>query len=374
VTQPERTGQQIPEPGAAGEARRRAEGPFGEANRAQLLEHYFAGADEVTPAIAWQHAYRLLLWIDRSIGLAHCYESDKCQPGRPWYARSLAFHGWLAGALGTSPAGLAKEVDLLFRWVTKDLAARAAGRRAALAPEAVRQRQAYAGQGFPEPGEDPELEAIITEALGPWLRERPSAEELRQLAERIHAHVGLENKRKNLLGEGFEDTIAAILRHIPSIDAAYSIHMRPRLHTLPGFYPPREREPPPEVDLALVRRANGGRTLVTCKWSVRSDRERQFGADFLTYTGKDQADGFDYVLVTNEFDPARLAAACVNRRENALIFSDVVHVNLDGPLAAYSSPAGAGGERGGIARVRAHAASGRLTSLSTWLSNLADGP
>ena len=167
MTQPERNGQQDPGPPAGSEPRRRAEGPFGEANRAQLLEHYFAGAGEVTPANAWQHTYRLLLWIDRSIGLAHCYESDKCQPGRPWYARSLAFHGWLAGALGLSPAGLAKEVDLLFRWVTKDLAARAAGRRAVLAPEAVRQREAYAGHGFPEPGEDPELEAIITEALGP---------------------------------------------------------------------------------------------------------------------------------------------------------------------------------------------------------------
>ena len=158
------------------------------------------------------------------------------------------------------------------------------------------------------------------------------------------------------------------MRHIPSIDTRYSIHVRPRLHTLPGFYPPREGEPPPEVDLALVRRADGHRTLVTCKWSVRSDRERQFGADFLAYTGKDQGRGFDYVLVTNEFDPARLAAACDNRRENALIFSDVVHVNLDGPMAAYNSPPGLGGERGGIARARAHAASGRLTSLSGWLS------
>jgi hypothetical protein len=310
-----------------------------------------------------------MLVRSREARLAHCYESDKCQPGRPWYARSLAFHGWLAGALGASPAGLAEEVDLLFCWVTQDLAA-----RAALAPAAARQREPYAGQVFPEPGEDPELEAIVTEALGPWLRERPTGEGLRQLAERIRAHVGLENKRKNLLGEGFEDTIAAILRHIPAIAATHSVHVRPRLHTLPGFYRPREGEPPPEVDLALVRRADGRRMLVTCKWSVRSDPERQFGADFLAYTAKDQGRGFDYVLVTNEFDPARLAAACDNRRENALIFSDVVHVNLDGPLAAYGSRAGAGRERGGIARTRAHAASGRLISLSSWLSKLIEGP
>jgi hypothetical protein len=245
--------------------------------------------------------------------------------------------GWTDAAVGAAlevnPATVAR---VRMRYAAAGLDA--AADRAALAPAAARQREPYAGQVFPEPGEDPELEAIVTEALGPWLRERPTGEGLRQLAERIRAHVGLENKRKNLLGEGFEDTIAA----------THSVHVRPRLHTLPGFYRPREGEPPPEVDLALVRRADGRRTLVTCKWSVRSDRERQFGADFLAYTAKDQGRGFDYVLVTNEFDPARLAAACDNRRENALIFSDVVHVNLDGPLAAYGSRAGAGRERGGI--------------------------
>lgn len=56
---------------------------FGAENRARLLTRYFEGADAVTPANAWQHVYRLLLWIDRTTALAHCYESDKAQPGRP---------------------------------------------------------------------------------------------------------------------------------------------------------------------------------------------------------------------------------------------------------------------------------------------------
>ncbi|MGH3773789.1 MAG: hypothetical protein ACRDRW_20765, partial [Pseudonocardiaceae bacterium] len=67
---------------------------FGAENRARLLGEYFttvvASSGELTAGSAWQHVYRLLLWIDRTTNLAHCYESDKCQPGRPWYARSLA--------------------------------------------------------------------------------------------------------------------------------------------------------------------------------------------------------------------------------------------------------------------------------------------
>ena len=78
---------------------------FGFDNRARLLARYFdQAADEpVTPESAWRHIYRLLLWIDRTIGLAHCYESDKCQPGRPWYARALRFHQWVSHQLGSSP-------------------------------------------------------------------------------------------------------------------------------------------------------------------------------------------------------------------------------------------------------------------------------
>src|SRR5947209_18866010 len=76
---------------------------FGAENRARLLDRYFELAGSVTAANAWRHVYRLLLWIDRTTSLAHCYESDKAQPGRPWYARSLAFHDWVSKELGVSP-------------------------------------------------------------------------------------------------------------------------------------------------------------------------------------------------------------------------------------------------------------------------------
>src|SRR3970040_1235966 len=107
------TGQQVGDvPHSAQQAVARA---FGAENRSRLLSRYFEGAGNVTSVDAWQHIYRLLLWIDRTTALAHCYESDKAQPGHPWYARSLAFHSWVSDALHTAPANLGRHVDWLFR-------------------------------------------------------------------------------------------------------------------------------------------------------------------------------------------------------------------------------------------------------------------
>ncbi|MGH7938257.1 MAG: hypothetical protein ACRD5Z_15150, partial [Bryobacteraceae bacterium] len=146
---------------------------FGAENRARLLARYFDTAGSITSDNAWQHVYRLLLWIDRTTALAHCYESDKAQPGRSWYARSLAFHDWLSQQFSVAPANLSDKIDWLFRQAVKDLATRLITNRS---ESYERQRQPYAGQGFPEPGEDPELAAIIREALQKWLKPDPSAQ------------------------------------------------------------------------------------------------------------------------------------------------------------------------------------------------------
>jgi hypothetical protein len=239
---------------------------FGAENRARLLDRYFEQAGPVSTANAWQHVYRLLLWIDRTTALAHCYESDKAQPGRPWYARSLAFHDWASSELRVAPAALAEEIDWLFREAVKDLAARAvAGRNVAY----ERQRAPYTGRAFPEPGEDPELAAIIREALGKWMPSEPPDDELRTLTRQIHAYLTQENKRKNLVGEGFEDVIAAVTRCLPSWKSA-QVRTRVVLHELPGFHPSPPAEKVKKVDLAVL--AGRARTLVTAKWSIRADR------------------------------------------------------------------------------------------------------
>jgi hypothetical protein len=348
--------------------------PFGAENRAWLLDRYFSEVDPVTAVDAWKHVYRLLLWIDRTTGLAHCYESDKSQPGRAWYSRSLAFHGWIAAELNVPPASVADSIDLLFKKVTSDLAERAASAAERGRAAAEAQREPYRDRDFPVPGENPELQQMITAALDSYLSAEPSQDAMVQLTRRIQAYAGQENKRKNLVGEGFEDTVAAILQRIDRISDGYEIYVRPVLHELPGFRPAPQSEKVKKVDLALVQRGGSRRLLVSCKWSVRSDREEQFMTDYDAYTHLNELAPFEYILLTNEFDPARLTAACTKQKGNKYIFDHVVHVNTAGPSASYAaklrySPK-VEREDGGQAQAQAHIRSGRLSSLAGWLDTL----
>ncbi len=330
---------------------------FGAENRARLLARYFDAAQTITSTNAWQHVYRLLLWIDRTTALAHCYESDKAQPGRAWYARSLAFHAWASNALNVSPADLGESIDWLFREAVKDLASRALAIRTAVYEQ---QRAPYAGRGFPEPGEDPELVALIKEVVGKWMTEEPPEEEFRKLTRRIYVYVTQENKRRNLVGEGFEDVIAAVIGRLRFSDKT-EIRSRCLLHDLPGFHAPPPNEKPRRVDLALLR--GNHRTLVSAKWSIRADREEQFHTDFEAYARLESAgQDFEYTLITNEFDAARLKAACDRRRQNAPLFTHVVHVNPDAVVATYGEAV-----RGSATAVSAHVKDGRLMSLEAWL-------
>lgn len=333
---------------------------FGAENRARLLDRYFGIHGSVEPENAWLHVYRLLLWIDRTTALAHCYESDKAQPGRPWYARSLAFHGWLATALHITPAKLGDAIDWLFREAIADLTHQAVASRST-AYEL--QRAPYANRGFPEPGEDPELVGIIREMLSPWLERPPPDEELRQLTRRIHAHLSQENKRRNLVGEGFEDVIAAIVTRLSGAESL-TVRNRVLLHDLPGFHAPTPSEKSKKVDLAIL--SGGQRNLVSVKWSIRADREEQFSSDFEAYARLESAgQNFSYTLITNEFDAARLKAACERRRQNGLLFSHVVHISPQGVLAAYGESG-----RGAARQIRNPIESGRLMDLATWLEEL----
>jgi hypothetical protein len=334
---------------------------FGAENRARLLSRYFDEVGSITPSNAWQHVYRLLLWIDRTTALAHCYESDKAQPGRAWYARSLAFHDWVSAALDTHPASLGEKIDWLFREAVKDLASKAVASRTATYAE---QRSLYEGQGFPEPGEDPELVGIIKEILGPWMDRQPPEEEFRNLTRRIYIYMSQENKRRNLVGEGFEDVIAGVISRLP-VSQTLEIRNRALLHDLPGFHAPPPSEKAKKVDLALINRHR--RTLISAKWSIRADREEQFQSDFEAYARLESAGrDFAYTLITNEFDAARLKAACERRRQNAPLFTHVVHINPEGVLAAYGDA-----NRGASNALRTHVESGRLMDLRSWLGILA---
>ena len=145
--------------------------------------------------------------------------------------------------------------------------------------------------------------------------------------DRIHQHTRLDNKRKNLVGEGFEDVLEVLIHLLPASNVRW-VGTRSRLHDIPGFYEPPGGEKPRTVDLAIVREPGGRRSLVTAKWSIRADREEQFVSDFTSYARLERAgQSFDYVLVTNEFDPARLVAAAERQREGNPLFTNVVHVS-----------------------------------------------
>lgn len=343
---------------------------FGAENRGRLIDAYFTkqSDDSITPDQAWAHVYRLLLWVDRTTGLGHCYESDKSQPGKRWYARSLAFHDWVSTALSTSPCELAQHIDWLFLRAAEDLAAYVLKRAAKVAAKAETQRKPYQGRGFPRPGEDPELVAIVRDALGIHLGSEPPAEVWDLLVQRVRQYLALDNKRKNLVGEGFEDVISQVLQRTCR-SGDMQVFTRHALHELPGFNRMRVGDKPNKVDVAVIRPST--RTLVTAKWSVRADREKQFVTDFTDYVNAESARRpFEYVFVTNEFDPARLMRACEQLVGNALMFKHVVHISTDAIKATYSLSGDEKGEAASMQRVLKHIEEGRLISLGQWLNNL----
>jgi hypothetical protein len=343
---------------------------FGAENRARLVNAYFVqqNDEQITPAQAWAHVYRLLLWADQTTGLGHCYESDKSQPGKRWYARSLAFHDWVSAALDTTPAELAKHIDWLFLRAAEDLAAYVLSRTAKDASKAEVQRKPYQGRGFPRPGEDPELVALVRGVLGSHLGSEPPPDVWDRLIQRIRQYLALDNKRKNLVGEGFEDVLAQVIKRTCRREDM-NVFTRRALHDLPGFNRMRAGDKVNKVDVSIIRPSI--RTLVTAKWSVRADREKQFVTDFTDYvTAEADRKPFEYVFVTNEFDPARLMRACEQLSGNALMFTHVVHINTDAIKATYGITSDEKDETDSMRRVLKHIDDGRLISLEQWLTGL----
>jgi hypothetical protein len=268
----------------------------------------------------------------------------------------------VSNSLNTTPAALGEHIAGLFREAVKDIASRA--HTARTAAYAV-QRAPYDGLGFPEPGEDTGLTGIVKESLGKWMHSEPPEAEYRNLTRRITTYMTQENKRRNLVGEGFEDVIAAVIRRLP-FSSKFEIRNRSLLHDLTGFHSPSPNEKAKRVDLALI--SDKQRILISAKWSIRADREEQFQSDFESYARLESAGrDFSYTLITNEFDAARLKAACEQRRQNAPLFTHVAHINPAAVLAAYGNA-----DRGSSNVVKSHVDSGRLLSLQSWLKFLED--
>jgi hypothetical protein len=148
-----------------------------------------------------------------------------------------------------------------------------------------------------------------------------------------------------------------------------------RVKEIPGFTSHGSALERAEIDLALWEKQDRGRRLlVSVKWSVRADRERQFNSDFSEYEKANSGGLFDYVLITNEFDAARLYAAANMIYGSGYLFKHVVHVNPEGVLVAYGDEATATplSERAGrkSKSLPALISDGRLIDLWSWLDSV----
>lgn len=340
---------------------KRIKAAFGAANRQRLIEEFLQGTTEP----AWKSIYRLILWTDKTTGLAHCYESDKCQPGKNWHARNLRFHDWVAKSLECSPAAVGAQIDGLFRRVAEDYANDMVLRYQRLLQKASRQRAPYVGQGFPEPGDDPEIVALIRQELRDHLTGDPAPEQWRALAIKIRDLISVENKRKNIVGEGFEDTLAHVIRHRDT-QGHLQVLTRALLHDIPGFSNRRANEKPVRVDLAFVRATDQLRIMVTAKWSTRADREEQIRTDHQKYIAAESLSRpFEYVMVTHEFDPARLKRACEWTSGNGMMLHRVVHISPLALRAVYGNA-----PEDSMAAVIRYIDSGRIVSVDDWIDEL----
>ena len=314
-------------------------------SRVRILKKHYASASPITAENAWKFIYRELLWVDGSTGLAHLYESDKAQPGRPWYDRTVIFTDLLCQHFGNiTREQLGQEIDQLFRAILQELVespavlsdtdeldeAAASYRDDVEVLDAGNLAIAYIQNNSPEVySPDAELVAEFASLLGErgGLIQSQAMPLARTLVARARFYYTVERKRQNVLGEGFEDLLQMLLMKVGQIPESL-FAVRRRANTLPGFHTPGNRDRIEAPDIALVR---GDRTelLASVKWSLRHDRQKQLSDELDCYADLlSQAKFPRYVLVTNEYDPGRLVNADGLTHHGQAI-DCIYHTNLD---------------------------------------------
>jgi hypothetical protein len=321
-------------------------GPFGHEQRRHVIDRYLSSAGTLTPEGAWVHVYRLLLWIDPTNGLVHAYESDKSQPGRYWHSRALRVTARLAEDFGVPVPQLRDHIDILFRDCLAELVRREDGR----------ERGKLLTEAEDVEAEDPDttgLVAVIEQIVGP----EQHATAVR-IADAARKHLAVENKRKNILGEGLEDVLGVLIERIAGVPAS-RMKLRAPLSGLPGYRAPASRRKEKRPDIAIFEGGRRTEMLISSKWSVRADREDQLADEYQFYIDHQTQDAApEKVLITNEFDRARLASAVESPRFR---FDRVVHIQPGLLATAYGDEIG---ELGAIIRQR------KLISLGDFLKEL----
>ena len=363
--------------------------PFGKESRIRILRQHLGDAGTITAATAWQFIYRELLWIDGSTGLAHLYESDKAQPGRPWYDRSVVFTNMLCERFGNiSRENLRQQIDKLFRACLGKLVERRGivveegaliealttlHPPSTLTDEIVLAATNGGHDNEIEPQDstseqyipDADLVAEFSALLVLHARMAQAEAELfaHDLVAKARFYFTVERKRQNVLGEGFEDLLQLLMLRVSHVPE-HEIKIRQRANKLPGFQSKtstRERIESP--DIAIVRN-NRTELLASVKWSLRHDRQKQLSDELDCYVDLLSQDGFpQYVLITNEYDPGRLVNTDgLNRRGHKI--NHIYHINLELLLGALDSH-----ER--LGDLRPLIDSRRLRSVEDFLNDLA---
>lgn len=347
------------------------ESPFGRSTRLRILQEYFAQAGTVSAQNAWEHAYRLLLWLDERTGLAHIYDSNHMQPGGNFYARAVRFTEALCRAWNVERRDLGKHIDILFKGCVKELMDQEAG---ATEPEA----SAIAKQAEQEDAEESGLELDDTELVDIIMslldeagfgRTTQTAHVAREIEQRAKVFFALGNKRKNALGEGFEDLLEYLLTRVANVPTA-RIRVRTSISELPGF----KRASPvsgrsgkterlPKPDIAIVN-DHITYAIITAKWSMRQDRETQFAHEYDAYMkNKVQSTDLQFFLLTNEYDVARLNnVARAQPGAGGYLFHTIFHLN---PTLLQETQADK------IREVEGWIKAGRIASLQDFLSTMA---
>lgn len=348
------------------------ESPFGTDSRLKSLRAHLDETGPYTTADAWKFVYRELLWFDGSIGLAHLYEADKAQPGRSsWYDRTVRFTDKLQELLGAADrAALKAQLDRLFRdCLEKLLKAKEEARRKGEELELEDLEESEAGEGVGD------VEAYVPDAdlvaeFSTALRERAGMEDAaaltlaKEMVAKARHYFTVERKRQNILGEGFEDLLSLVAGKVSGVTSEH-IRLRKKANTLPGFAAEHKRERIESPDIALV---SGSKTdsLISVKWSIRHDRQKQWADELDCYVelmSQDPPPKFQ--LITNEFDPGRIVNAFSLDR-GKLKLDTIYHVNLELlQLALNDHPT--------WVSVKPLIDNGRLKSLAQWFDELKAG-
>ena len=327
--------------------------PFGQGTRMRVLNAYFEHAGAVTAENAWEHVYRCLLWMNIGAGLAHIYDSNHMQPGGVFHARAVRFTDLLCDHWKITRGQLAEQIDLLFKGCVAEL----------------KQRRTAEGEISIDPETESELIAGISAVLREEGVDRSRVAAVARTIEGLSRDFfTIGNKRKNALGEGFEDLLWILLRSVSGLPNS-KLQLRTPVSMMPGFRrvpkaeegERKQREPHPDV---AVVEGDITHVIATAKWSMRQDRETQFLSEYNSVQkNKTQTTELEYVLITNEFDIARLknVANAMPGGEGGYIFHRIYHISL--PLLEATHA-----ER--FEEIRPWVSTGKLRSLQHFLTDM----